>query len=123
MRQLSGFHYQVVTLNRQWYGCQCVTCAGPGDTFTRIDHEKSVMGSALDQRLVQVEKLVLLPLEVGAGMWTLVVIRVELTVFVYHEDRPGFAFDLDLEALAARIFDIGCFTEGSFISYGCHDVC
>jgi len=123
MRQLSGFDYQVVTLNVQWYGCQCVTCAGSGDAFTRIDHEQGVMGSALDQCLVQVEKLVLLPLEVGAGMRTLVVIRIELTIFVYHEDRLDFASDLDLEALAARVLDIGCFTEGGFIGYGCHDVC
>ena len=81
------------------------------------------MGRTLDQCLVQVEKLVLLPLKVGAGMWTLVVIRIELAVFMYHEDRLVFASDLDLKALTARIFDIGGFTEGGFIGYGCHDVC
>jgi len=81
------------------------------------------MGSALDQRLVQIEELILLPLEVGTGMRTPIVISVEQAVLVYHEDRPGFAPDLDLEALAAGIFDIGGFAEGVFIGYGCHGVC
>jgi len=81
------------------------------------------MGRTLDQCLVQVEKLVLLPLEVDAGMRTLVVIRIELAFFMYHEDRLGFVCDPDLEALAARVLDIGGFTQGGFIGYGCHDVC
>ena len=80
------------------------------------------MGSTLDQRLVQIEKLVFLPLEVDAGMRTLVVIRVELTVFMHHEDRLGFACDIDLEALAAGIFDIGDFTQGGFTGNGSHNV-
>ena len=76
------------------------------------------MGSALDQGLVEIEELVLLPLEVDAGMRALVVIGVELSVLVYHEDRLGFTSDFDLEALAAGVFDIGDFTQGGFIGYG-----
>ena len=69
------------------------------------------MSSALDQRVIQVQKLVFLPFQVGTCVRTLVVIGKKSSVFVDHKDRPGFAIDLDLEALAAGVLYVGSFAE------------
>ena len=76
------------------------------------------MCGALYQFFVQVKKLVLLPFQAGAGMWTLVVISKEFAIFMHHKNIPGFAFDFDLETFAARVFNIG-----SFAKKVCHNVC
>ena len=69
------------------------------------------MCGALDQCFVQVKKLIFLPLQVGAGMWALVVISKEFAIFVHHKNGPGFVFDFNLETFSVRVFDIGGFAE------------
>ena len=44
------------------------------------------MGGTLDKRFIQVEKLVLLPFQAGAGMRTLVVVGKEFTVFMHDKN-------------------------------------
>lgn len=69
------------------------------------------MGGTLDKRFIQVEKLVFLPFQAGAGMWTFVVVGKEFTVFMHDKNRLGFPFDFDLETFTARVFYIGGFAE------------
>ena len=76
------------------------------------------MCGALYQCFVEVKKLVLLPFQTGAGMWTLVVICKVFAIFMHHKNGLGFAFDFDLETFTARVFNIG-----SFAKKICHNVC
>jgi len=76
------------------------------------------MRSTLDERFVQIEKLVFLPFKTGASMWTLIVISKKIAILVYDKNGPGSAFDFNLETFTARVFDIGGFAENVF-----HNVC
>ena len=76
------------------------------------------MCGALYQCFVEVKKLVLLPLQAGAGMWTLIVISIEFSIFMHHKNGLGFAFDFDFETFAAGIFNFGSFAKNVF-----HNVC
>ena len=69
------------------------------------------MGCALNQLFIQVQKLVLLPLKVRAGMWALVVIGKEITVFVNQKNRLVFALDFNIETSASRVFDVSSFAK------------
>lgn len=69
------------------------------------------MCRTLDQLIVEIKKLILLPFKIGSGMWALVVISKELAIFMHNKNRPGVAFYLKLEAFAAGIFDISGFAE------------
>ncbi len=100
------------------YRLQWITIAGAGDAFARIDDKQRIMCCALNQRFIQIEKLVLLPFETGTGMRAFIVIRKKFTVFVHHKDGASFAFDFEFETFAAGVFDIGGFAE-----YVRHNVC
>lgn len=69
------------------------------------------MCRALDQLIVEIKKLILLPFKTGTGMWTLVVISKELAIFMHNKNRTIVVFYLELETFAARIFDIIGFAE------------
>jgi len=69
------------------------------------------MGRALNQRLVQIKKLVFLPFQAGSGVRAAVVISKKLTVLVHHKNRRCFALDFDIKAFAAGVFDITGFAE------------
>jgi len=76
------------------------------------------MRCTLDQFFIEIEELVLLPFETGAGMRALVEISKEFAIFMYHENRLGFTFYFNLETLTAGVFDIAGSAE-----YVCHNVC
>ena len=107
----------LVTLDGDCDGLQPVARTGPGNTLTGVDHKQRVVCCALDQRFVQIKKLVFLPFQVGAGMWAIIVISKELAVFMYHKNRLCFSVDFDFETFAAGVFDITGFAENV-----CHDV-
>jgi hypothetical protein len=90
---------------------QCISDTGAGDAFTGIDHEQRIVSGTLNKGFIQVEKLVFLPFETGAGMRALVVIGKKLAVFMHDKNGLGFAFDFNLETFAARVFDISGFAE------------
>jgi len=69
------------------------------------------MGGTLDQFFIQIEELVFLPFQVGTGMRAFIVVCEEFTIFMDEENRPGLAFDFDLETFAAGVFDIGGFAD------------
>jgi hypothetical protein len=91
--------------------------AWAGDAFAFIDGEQGVVCGALYQCIVQIQEFILLPLETGTGMRTLIVIGKKVTVFMYHEDVTGFTFYFNLETFTAGVFDIGGFAENVY-----HDV-
>ncbi len=107
----SDIQFDIISIDLDGDVLQQLTDTGAGDAFARIDHEQGIMGGALDEFFIEIEKLVLLPFEIGAGMWTLIVIGKKLAILVYYEDRLGFTFDLDLETLTAGVFDITGFAE------------
>jgi len=76
------------------------------------------MGRALNQLLVQIQKLVFLPFKVCTSMWTLVVVSKKLTIFMDQKNRLNFTADFNLETFTAGVFDI----SGSAENMG-HDVC
>ena len=75
------------------------------------------MGCTLDERFVQIQKLVFLPFQCGTRMWASIVISVKRAIFMYHEYRLHLAFDFELEAFAAGVFDVAGFAENV-----CHNV-
>ena len=69
------------------------------------------MCCALYQCLVEIKKLVLLPLKAGTGMRALVVKSKEFTILVYDKNSSGLAPDFEFETFAAGVFDIRGFAE------------
>ena len=78
------------------------------------------MSGALDQLFVHIEELVFLPLQVGTGMWALVVIGMELAIFFNDEDRMRLVLDLCFKAFTSRIVYVGCFAEHDYRSVVIH---
>lgn len=107
----SDIQFDIISIDLDGDCLQQLTDTGAGDALARIDHEQSIMGGTLDEFLVEIEKLVFLPFEIGAGMRTLIVIGKKLAILLYHEDRLVFAVDLDLETFTAGVFDITGFAE------------
>ena len=95
----------------QWNCLQGVTCAGPGDAFPRIDNEQCAMRSALYERVVEIKKLVFLPVKINAGVWALIVISEKLSILMHHKNIAGLSLYFQLKTFAAGVFDIGCFAE------------
>ena len=69
------------------------------------------MSGTLYEFFIQVEELVFLPFQTGAGMRAFIVIGKKLAILVHYEDGLGFMVDLDLETFTAGVFDIAGFTE------------
>ena len=69
------------------------------------------MGGALNEFFIQIQKLIFLPFEAGAGMWAFIVIGKKLAILVHDEDGLGFTVDLNLETFTAGVFDIAGFAE------------
>jgi len=69
------------------------------------------MGGALNEFFIQIQKLIFLPFEAGAGMWAFIVIGKKLAILVHDEDGLGFTVDLNLETFTAGIVDIAGFAE------------
>lgn len=76
------------------------------------------MGGTLNKGFIQVQELVFLPFETGAGMRALIVKGKKLTVLMHDKNGLGFSLDFNLETFTARVFDIGGFAENV-----CHNVC
>lgn len=76
------------------------------------------MGSTLNECFIKIQKLVFLPFQRGTGMRAFIVVSEKCAIFMHHEYRLHLAFDLELKAFAARVFDISSFAE----NVG-HDVC
>lgn len=75
------------------------------------------MRGALYQCFVQVQELVLLPVQGSTSMRALIVVSKEFTIFMHHKNRPGFVFNSDLETFTAGVFNVGSFAENI-----CHNV-
>jgi hypothetical protein len=69
------------------------------------------VSGALYEFFIQIQELILLPFQAGAGMWTFIVIGMKLAILMYHEDGLGFTVDLNLETFTAGVFDIAGFAE------------
>lgn len=107
----SDIQLDIICIDYDRYGLQYIADTGAGDAFTGIDHEQRVMRGALYELFIQVEKLVFLPFQAGAGMRTLIVIGKKFAILVYHEDGPGFTIDLYFETFTAGVVDITGFAE------------
>lgn len=107
----SDIQFDIISIDYDRYSLQHVSDTGAGDTFSGVDHEQRVMRGTLYEFFIQVEKLIFLPLQAGAGMRTFIVIGIKLAILMYHEDGPGFTFDLNLETFTAGVFDIAGFAE------------
>ncbi len=100
-----------IALDADAQRAELVTGTGAGDAFAGVDQKPGIVGRALDQCLVQVKKLVFLPLQAGTGVRAIVVISKKLAVLVYDKDRLCFALDFDIKTFAAGVFDIAGFAE------------
>lgn len=88
--------------------------AGPGDAQTAINFEQGVVGGTVDKGLVEIEKLVFLPVEIGPGVRAAVDISAEAGIAVYHEDIQRCALKPEFKCTAARIIDFTAMTEAKF---------
>ena len=79
---------------------------GAGNTQSTVDLEQRIVGRALDESLVEIEKLVLLPFQIGAGVWAAVDVGMEGSIAVYHEDIQRRTLEAELKRTAARIPDV-----------------
>ena len=71
-----------------------------------VDFEQCIVGGTLDESLVHVEKLVLQPFQVDAGVRTAVEVSMKLPAVVHHEQFNGVIALMQAETHAARVFDV-----------------
>ena len=76
---------------------QVITDTGAGNAVAGIDFKQGVMRRALDKHVVHVEKLVLLPVQIDAGVRAAVYIGSKAPVLVYHEQWDFLASVFDLK--------------------------
>ena len=84
---------------------------GAGYAFSRVDLKQCVVGGALNQLFIEIEKLIFLPLQVSAGVWATIDVGKKLTVLFYEKYRSGFTSNFKLETFAAGVFDIAYFAK------------
>ncbi len=107
----SDIQFDIISIDDDRYNLQYIADTGACNALTGVDHEQGVVSGALYEFFVQVEELVFLPFQAGAGMRTFIVISKKLAILVYHEDGLGFTLDLNLETFTAGVFDIAGFAE------------
>jgi hypothetical protein len=77
----------VLIFNHQFDGLQAITDARAGNALTVIDFKQRVVGGTLYEHIVHVEKLIFLPVQVGARVWATIDISSEYTILVH--DKQG----------------------------------
>jgi len=107
----SYIKFDIISIDDDRYTLQQITDTGAGDALTGVDNEQGVVSGALYEFFIQVEELIFLPFQAGAGMWTFIVIGIKLAILVHHEDGLDFTVDLNLETFTAGVFDIAGFAE------------
>ncbi len=78
------------------------------------------MDSALDESVVQIEELILLPFQVGTGMRAFIQVGIVYAILMDYKDTLCLAFNSNLKSLAAGIRNLAVATEHGF-RFICHD--
>lgn len=90
---------------------QALADTGAVNAVAVFDLEQGVMGGTLDEGVVEIQKAILLPFQVDAGMRAAIDKGMKARIFMHHKNIEDIAIVIELKRFAARVRYFGSGTE------------
>ncbi len=90
---------------------QALADTGAVNAVPVFDLEQGVMGGALDEGVVEIQKTILLPFQIDAGMRAAIDKGMKASILMHHKNIEDIAIVIELKRFTARVRYFGSGTE------------